>query len=53
MGGSVTLVAEFPDRDPVVLTGISLEGLGRKPVVQEAFIHLTWKNGARLYRRAS
>jgi transcriptional regulator with XRE-family HTH domain len=23
MGGSLTLVAEFPDRDPVVLTGIA------------------------------
>ena len=27
MGGSLTLVAEFPDREPVVLSGIALSGI--------------------------
>ena len=31
MGGSLSLVAEFPDRNPVVLTGISDDGLSLKP----------------------
>jgi transcriptional regulator with XRE-family HTH domain len=30
MGGSLSLVAEFPDRDPVVLSGIAEEELGPK-----------------------
>ena len=37
MGGSLSLVAEFPDREPVVLSGIAelaspLKPTGRKPV---------------------
>ena len=28
MGGNLSLVAEFPDRAPVVLTGIALSGIG-------------------------
>jgi len=31
MGGSLSLVAEFPDRDPVVLSGISEVELDSKP----------------------
>ena len=31
MGGSLSLVAEFPDRNPVVLTGISDDGPNLKP----------------------
>jgi transcriptional regulator with XRE-family HTH domain len=31
MGGSLSLVAEFPDRDPVVLSGISEDEPDRKP----------------------
>jgi hypothetical protein len=31
MGGSLSLVAEFPDRDPVVLSGISEDELDPKP----------------------
>src|SRR5271166_6524950 len=31
MGGSLSLVAEFPDRDPVVLNSISEVEPGRKP----------------------
>ena len=30
MGGSLSLVAEFPDREPVVLSGIADEELGPK-----------------------
>ena len=31
MGGNLSLVAEFPDRAPVVLSGIAETGLGIKP----------------------
>ena len=31
MGGSLSLVAEFPDRDPVVLSGISQDEPDPKP----------------------
>jgi transcriptional regulator with XRE-family HTH domain len=31
MGGSLSLVAEFPDRKPVVLTGIAEDQATRKP----------------------
>jgi DNA-binding XRE family transcriptional regulator len=31
MGGNLSLVAEFPDRAPVVLSGIAEAGLGAKP----------------------
>jgi hypothetical protein len=31
MGGTLSLVAEFPDRKPVVLSGIAEEGLEKKP----------------------
>ena len=31
MGGSLSLVAEFPDRDPVVLSGIAVVEPGPKP----------------------
>lgn len=31
MGGTLSLVAEFPDREPVVLSGITGEGLAQKP----------------------
>src|ERR1700693_5476930 len=31
MGGSLSLVAEFPDREPVVLSGIAEEGPEPKP----------------------
>ena len=31
MGGNLSLVAEFPDRGPVVLSGIAEDDLGRKP----------------------
>src|SRR5579863_8546769 len=31
MGGNLSLVAEFPDRAPVVLSGISEEGPGPNP----------------------
>jgi len=31
MGGSLSLVAEFPDRDPVVLSGISEDEPAAKP----------------------
>lgn len=31
MGGSLSLVAEFPDRDPVVLSGISEDESDPKP----------------------
>ena len=31
MGGNLSLVAEFPDRGPVVLSGIADDDLGRKP----------------------
>jgi DNA-binding XRE family transcriptional regulator len=30
MGGSLSLVAEFPDRPPVVLAGLAGEGAGRR-----------------------
>jgi hypothetical protein len=32
MGGSLSLVAEFPDRDPVVLSGIADDDVGVKVV---------------------
>ena len=32
MGGSLSLVAEFPDRGPVVLSGISEDGPDRRPI---------------------
>jgi len=32
MGGNLTLVAEFPDRDPVVLSGIADDDVGVKVV---------------------
>ncbi len=31
MGGTLSLVAEFPDREPVVLSGIAEEEPGQKP----------------------
>jgi len=31
MGGSLSLVAEFPDREPVILSGIAEANPGRKP----------------------
>lgn len=31
MGGSLSLIAEFPDREPVALFGISEDDLGTKP----------------------
>ena len=31
MGGNLSLVAEFPDRAPVVLSGIAEDGPGPKP----------------------
>ena len=31
MGGNLSLVAEFPDREPVVLSGIAEDGPGPKP----------------------
>ncbi|QOY87864.1 helix-turn-helix domain-containing protein [Paludibaculum fermentans] len=31
MGGTLSLVAEFPDREPVVLSGLTGEGLEQKP----------------------
>ena len=31
MGGNLSLVAEFPDREPVVLTGIAEDGSRSKP----------------------
>ena len=31
MGGNLSLVAEFPDREPVVLSGISATEIDRKP----------------------
>jgi DNA-binding XRE family transcriptional regulator len=31
MGGNLSLVAEFPDRDPVVLSGIAEDDPGPKP----------------------
>ena len=31
MGGNLSLVAKFPDRGPVVLSGIADDDLGRKP----------------------
>jgi len=31
MGGSLSLVAEFPDREPVILSGIAEDNPGRKP----------------------
>ncbi|MGC4054129.1 MAG: hypothetical protein QM757_34015 [Paludibaculum sp.] len=31
MGGALSLVAEFPDRQPVTLSGLTGEGLERKP----------------------
>jgi hypothetical protein len=31
MGGSLSLVAEFPGRDPVILPGISVVALNPKP----------------------
>ena len=34
MGGSLSLVAEFPDRDPVVLSGISEVEPGPRPAGQ-------------------
>jgi len=34
MGGSLFLVAEFPDRDPVVLSGIAEDETDRKPTVR-------------------
>ena len=35
MGGNLSLVAEFPDRAPVVLSGIAEEGPGRKPTARK------------------
>ncbi len=35
MGGSLSLVAEFPDREPVVLSGIAGEGPEPKPAGQK------------------
>jgi hypothetical protein len=32
MGGNLSLVAEFPDREPVVLSGISEAEVDRKPL---------------------
>jgi len=32
MGGRLSLVAEFPDREPVVLSGIAQDGLDAKPM---------------------
>ena len=32
MGGNLSLVAEFPDREPVVLSGISATEIDRKPL---------------------
>jgi transcriptional regulator with XRE-family HTH domain len=32
MGGSLSLVAEFPDREPVVLSGIAEDGARPKPM---------------------
>ena len=32
MGGSLSLVAEFPDREPVVLSGIAATGVAPKPL---------------------
>jgi DNA-binding XRE family transcriptional regulator len=32
MGGNLSLVAEFPDREPVVLSGISATEVHRKPL---------------------
>jgi transcriptional regulator with XRE-family HTH domain len=32
MGGTLSLVAEFPDRDPVVLSGIADDDVGGKVV---------------------
>jgi transcriptional regulator with XRE-family HTH domain len=32
MGGSLSLVAEFPDRDPVVLSGIAAAKVESKPI---------------------
>ena len=31
MGGNLSLVAEFPDREPVILSGIAADEPGRKP----------------------
>ena len=40
MGGSLSLVAEFPDRDPVVLSGISGVERGLKPTGKKrAHVH--------------
>src|ERR1700756_1394999 len=40
MGGSLSLVAEFPDRDPVVLSGISEDGSAPKPTgKRRALVH--------------
>jgi DNA-binding XRE family transcriptional regulator len=32
MGGNLSLVAEFPDREPVVLSGIAATGVDPKPL---------------------
>ena len=35
MGGSLCLVAEFPDSDPVILSGIAEEDLDDRPSVRK------------------
>jgi hypothetical protein len=35
MGGSLSLVAEFPDRPPVVLSGISGDTVPSKPTARK------------------
>ncbi len=37
MGGSLSLVAEFPGRDPVVLSGIAVAEVESKPIGQTEF----------------
>ena len=40
MGGNLSLVAEFPDRAPVVLSGIAEDGPGPKPTGRKhAHVH--------------
>ena len=39
MGGDVRIVAEFPDRAPVVLSGLSEDGLPRKSSRRHARVH--------------
>lgn len=38
MGGNLSLVAEFPDRDPVILSGIS-DGEPTKPTGRKHHVH--------------